>query len=358
MKQNTPFLTAAIFLFLIVGLQIIFTYNRLDITPSSFDGDFVVYSDSCTQAANNGNSTVALDSVTKEGVFYKYELNKQFAYYYAGIQLIPNDRPFDLTKYSHVKVDIECKRSHSVRFFILTHEPEHSKSDDITTWRHFRQTISLKKECESYTLQLDQFHTPQWWFETYNTSEPLLLKNPLEHVLALKFESGEGEPIGIKEEVVIRKIRFYTPVPSIVRSIQTALLILSILILAFRLGIMKRVQLGKYKPVVLGNLFDEDLEKISDFIGESYPNSELSLNMVAEECAMHAEKVTALIRQGYGQSFKQYLNRLRLTEAQRLLRSTDRQISEIAFAVGYNSVSHFNRVFKQFFSCTPREYRS
>lgn len=358
MKQNMPFLTAALFLFLTAVLQIAFTYNRLDIVPISFDGDLVVYSDSCKIAANDGNSVVSLDSVTEDGVFYSYQLNKQFAYYYAGIQLIPNSRPFDLTKFSHVKVDIHCDRSSSVRFFILTHEPDHTVPEDITTWRHFRQTISLKKDTDSYTLQLDQFHTPQWWFETYNTSEPLLRQDPLKHVLAFKFESGEGEPIGINEQVRISRIRFFTPVPSAVRSIQTALLILALLILAFRLGIMKRVQLGKYRPVVLGNLFDEDLEKISDFIGEAYPNSELSLNMVAEKCAMHPEKVTALIRQGYGQSFKQYLNRLRLTEAQRLLRSTDRQISEIAFAVGYNSVSHFNRVFKQFFSCTPREYRS
>lgn len=359
MKRNTPFLIAALFLLTAVALQITFSFNRLEINPITFDGDLVVYSDSSKASANGGNSTVELDSVTEEGVFYRYQLNKQFSYYYAGLQFIPNKKPLDLTKYSHVKIDINCERSSSVRFFILTHEPDHSLPKDITTWRHFREVIPLKRDgSSSYTLQLDKFHTPQWWFETYNTSEPLLLQNPMEQVLAFKFESGEGEPTGINESVQIKGLRFFTPVPSAVRSVQTALIILTILILAFRFGIMKRVQLGKYKPVVLGNLFDEDLEKISDYIGESYPNSELSLNMVAAECGMHPEKVTALIRQGYGQTFKQYLNRLRLTEAQRLLRSTDRQISEIAFAVGYNSVSHFNRVFKQFFSCTPREYRS
>ncbi len=121
---------------------------------------------------------------------------------------------------------------------------------------------------------------------------------------------------------------------------------------------MKRVELGKYKPIVLGNVFDEELDIITEYIGNHYSKSELSLGSMSEDCALQSDKITALIRQGYGQTFKQYLNRLRLTEAQRLLRSTDRQISEIAYAVGYNSVTHFNRVFKQFFSCTPREFRS
>ncbi len=360
MKRNTPIVLAVFLIVIILIIQTAFMIKRYDIIPSTFEGKLITYSDSCIISENGGKSTIEIDSLTPKGVFYSYQLDKSFAYYYAGLQFIMpvNGGMTDLTKYSHVRIDIDGGRSSSVRFFILTDEPDHSIAEDVTTWRHLRQVIPLKDDRGSYTLRMDKFHTPQWWFETFNTSEPLLLNKPLKSVLGLKLESGEGEPVGINESIHVSRIRFYTPVPSTVRSVQTALLIMALLILAFRFGIMKRVQLGKYKPVVLGNLFDEDLELITDYLGSNYSNSELGLSGVAEACAMHHEKVTALIRQGYGQNFKQYLNRLRLTEAQRLLRSTDRQISEIAFAVGYNSVSHFNRVFKQFFSCTPREYRS
>ncbi len=358
MNNKFPLILALLFLTITLFIQVYFSVHHFDIEPVSFKGDIISYSDSCSEAKNGGSSEIFVDSITDEGLFYRYRLNNLFDYYYAGIQFhLPKSSPLDLTKYSHVKIDIDGGRSSSVRFFLMTNEPGISQSDYATTWRHHREFISTRERKGSYDLELATFNTPQWWYETYETSEPLLREDPLRELLGVKIESGEGEPTEAMEYIVIKRIRFYTPVPSLFRSLQTALIILSVLLLAFRFGIMKRVQLGKYKPVVLGNLFDEELDAITNYIGEHYPENNLSLSDVAETCNMHQDKVTALIRQGYGQTFKQYLNRLRLTEAQRLLRETDRQISEIAFAVGYNSVSHFNRVFKQFFSCTPREYR-
>ncbi len=358
MNNKFPLILALLFLTITLFIQVYFSVHHFDIIPVAFDGDIVSYSDSCTVAKNGGSSEIFVDSVTDDGLFYRYRLNGSFDYYYAGVQfLLPSSSPLDLTKYSHVNIRIDGGRSSTVRFFLLTNEPGISQSDEPTTWRHHREFISTRERKGNYELELSTFNTPQWWYETYGTSEPLLREDPLVELLGVKVESGEGEPTDAMEQIVIKRIRFYTPVPSLFRSVQTALIILSVLLLAFRFGIMKRVQLGKYKPVVLGNLFDAELDAITNYIGENYADSNFSLGDVAEKCSMHQDKVTALIRQGYGQTFKQYLNRLRLTEAQRLLRETDRQISEIAFAVGYNSVSHFNRVFKQYFSCTPREYR-
>ncbi len=359
MKQNQAIILAILLAITIIFVELFYSLDSYKVDIPNFIGDITSYSDSSTVGANGGNSTIKIDSITEDGVFYQYKLQKDFDYYYAGVMfLLPENGQIDLTKYSHVRLNFTSLRSSSTRFFLLTDEPDHSIAQDPTTWRHLRHVIPIKQREENYSLALEQFHTPQWWFETYNTSEPLLRQNPFVKVRGFKMESGEGEPIGVQENICIKNIEFYTPVPAIVRSIQSMLFVLATLLLLFRFGIMKRVQLGKYKPVVLGNLFDEELDSITDYLGEHYSESELSLNSVSESCAMHPEKISALIRQGYGQTFKQYLNRLRLTEAQRLLRSTDRQISEIAFAVGYSSVSHFNRVFKQFFTCTPREYRS
>jgi AraC-like DNA-binding protein len=55
--------------------------------------------------------------------------------------------------------------------------------------------------------------------------------------------------------------------------------------------------------------------------------------------------------------FKQYLNIVRITEARRLLMDTDRQISEIAFAVGYNYPTTFNRIFKEVTGISPSDFR-
>lgn len=47
-----------------------------------------------------------------------------------------------------------------------------------------------------------------------------------------------------------------------------------------------------------------------------------------------------------------YLNKLRLTEAARLLAEKDTaSVSEIAYSVGYGSVSYFNKLFKEEYRC-------
>lgn len=48
---------------------------------------------------------------------------------------------------------------------------------------------------------------------------------------------------------------------------------------------------------------------------------------------------------------------LRLQKAGELLRKTDLSVGEVAFAVGMESLSHFSRVFRRHFGCSPREYR-
>jgi AraC-like DNA-binding protein len=57
-------------------------------------------------------------------------------------------------------------------------------------------------------------------------------------------------------------------------------------------------------------------------------------------------------------SFKQYLTSIRIHEAKRLLLETDRLVIDIALEVGFNSISHFNRVFKTSTQVSPVEFRN
>lgn len=52
-----------------------------------------------------------------------------------------------------------------------------------------------------------------------------------------------------------------------------------------------------------------------------------------------------------------YINGLRLRHAAWLLRSTDRQVLEIAYDCGFENISYFNRLFKAHYQKTPGEYR-
>ena len=356
MKINRYSIISVVLLILtIILLDLHYTKDRLVISPNNFVGKLIPYSDSSVVDGNGGSSIINIDSVNDGGLYYSYTLNSKFNYYYAGVCISLENR-VDLNHYKMVKGDIEFNSNCSSRFFILTFEDGISKERDLTTWRHLKQFIPINSK-SLFRANLEQFITPQWWYDTYHKTEKSVTETPLSSVLGFKVETGEGEEIGVRRSVRVGDITFYNPVPEAIRAVQLILLIVAFIVLAFALGIFKRVSIGKYRPIVLGNLFDEELEKIVNFIGENYQNSSLSLNSVAEAIALHPDKVAALLKQGYGQTFKQYLNMLRLTESQRLLRSTDRQISEIAAVVGYNSVTHFNRLFKQTYSCTPREYR-
>jgi AraC-like DNA-binding protein len=60
-----------------------------------------------------------------------------------------------------------------------------------------------------------------------------------------------------------------------------------------------------------------------------------------------------------GMTFTRYLNKLRLTEAARMLTDkTGQPIADIAYSVGYANPSYFNKRFKEEYGCTPMAFRA
>ena len=59
-----------------------------------------------------------------------------------------------------------------------------------------------------------------------------------------------------------------------------------------------------------------------------------------------------------GNSPINYLIERRIREASKLLRSTDRSITDIAFDVGFSDSNYFSRQFRKAVGLSPRQYRS
>ena len=57
-------------------------------------------------------------------------------------------------------------------------------------------------------------------------------------------------------------------------------------------------------------------------------------------------------------NFPQYITKLRIDKSKELLNGTDLQVSEIAFKVGFESASYFNKVFKKITGKTPKDFRA
>lgn len=65
-----------------------------------------------------------------------------------------------------------------------------------------------------------------------------------------------------------------------------------------------------------------------------------------------------IFRKVTGLNFTDYLSRLRIEKAKNLLLNPNLRISEIAYEVGFQSLTHFNRVFKKIVGQSPTSYRS
>jgi AraC-like DNA-binding protein len=83
-----------------------------------------------------------------------------------------------------------------------------------------------------------------------------------------------------------------------------------------------------------------------------------TLSSMSDACRLGRTQFSQLLKKHTGDSPVRYLNRIRLREAQRLLRSSNRSIIEIALAVGFNSSQYFATVFREFADMDPRTFRA
>jgi AraC-like DNA-binding protein len=100
-----------------------------------------------------------------------------------------------------------------------------------------------------------------------------------------------------------------------------------------------------------------EIWKARKFI-EEYSGEELSLRKVAKTANISANHLSEKFKQVTGVNFVDYIALTRFEKACHLLLNSNRRISEIAFAVGFQSLSQFNRVFKKLSGKSPSAYRA
>ena len=86
-------------------------------------------------------------------------------------------------------------------------------------------------------------------------------------------------------------------------------------------------------------------------------NEELSLEKVARECGFSKYYFSRIFKKYTGKTFKTYLIDLRINKAKDLLLNSELPISQICYEIGFNDLSHFNRIFKKKVGCSPSEFR-
>lgn len=98
-------------------------------------------------------------------------------------------------------------------------------------------------------------------------------------------------------------------------------------------------------------------DEILEFLHQNFNNPDLCLAMVAEEFNISERYASQFIKEQIGKNYTQYVEELRMEEAQKLLKETDIPIKKIAEMVGYYNKNTFYKSFKRFFHTSPMKFR-
>jgi AraC-like DNA-binding protein len=101
---------------------------------------------------------------------------------------------------------------------------------------------------------------------------------------------------------------------------------------------------------------NEQVNEIFNRITRNYAQP-LSAAELAAELGMSDSRFSRFFRRATGNTFTDFVNRIRVNRAGQLLMETDRQITHIGYEVGFNNLANFNRRFLEIKGLTPSEFR-
>lgn len=103
----------------------------------------------------------------------------------------------------------------------------------------------------------------------------------------------------------------------------------------------------------------ETIRRIDELMRDRklYRDANLNLSRLARRAGIPARQISAAINRATARNVSQYVNEQRIAEACRLLSDSDRPVTEIMFAVGFQTKSNFNREFRRVTGVAPIVWR-
>ena len=111
----------------------------------------------------------------------------------------------------------------------------------------------------------------------------------------------------------------------------------------------------------IGNLSNEIdksfLKQLRKIIQENLSNSDLSVEQIGDEIGLSRVQLYRKVKALTGYSPVEMLRKARLMRARHLLQTTDKSVSEVAYAVGFSTPSYFSKCYKEEFDLQPAQER-
>ncbi|MFS4446480.1 helix-turn-helix domain-containing protein [Maribacter sp. 2307UL18-2] len=100
----------------------------------------------------------------------------------------------------------------------------------------------------------------------------------------------------------------------------------------------------------------DNIKELSSFI-QNYPEVNYSLEYLSKKVGMSPSKLQEGFKLLHDRTVSDYIRNIRVETSEKLIRTTDLNISEIVYTIGLTSRSYFSKIFKQKYNCSPKYYQ-
>lgn len=111
------------------------------------------------------------------------------------------------------------------------------------------------------------------------------------------------------------------------------------------------------RNAVAGSKHDSTISIAKKYIQENFSQPDISLHTVADEVNVSPNHFSTVFRQETGETFINYITKIRMERAKYLLITTDMRTSDVGYEIGYNDTHYFSYAFKRNTGMTPKEFR-
>lgn len=132
---------------------------------------------------------------------------------------------------------------------------------------------------------------------------------------------------------------------------------IKIMLIDFILSIKDYIDKGLLREGVANTYNGLILSDVINYLNSNY-NSEITLDFLSSRFYIQKHYLCHLFKRNTGMTIMEFINKKRLSEAQKLLKSSDHTISDISGIVGFRSQNYFNLMFKRAIGMTPSEFKT
>lgn len=327
-----------------------------------------------TSDSEYGGSSVIRVHEATHSIDYSFTASSSVAHSFASIGMFfysEESALVDLSQYGVIRFNARCSPRNVLSFTVHTFDKKLTVPGDSSSYRIPTAFFACEESWTPIEIDLKHLEIPEWWL--YLKNIPLSDRSyDLSQAANFSFGISGQSPKDVHSSVKIADLEL------IGRDWRFAYVfgfLAGVIWVAYGIWFFKQhgralvadlqEKMQKDRPLIAYQQLsvephkDKEKSAVLRFMATEYANPDISLDTAIHAIGINRAKMNSILKDEIGLTFSAYLNKLRLTEAARLLaEKPEANVAEIAFSVGYNNVSYFNKLFKNEYGCSPKTFKS